>query len=72
MSLVQLYVPTEVSRAIVYEIGQLNMIQFRDLNSKVNEFQRSFVKELRRLDEIERQYNFFKKELDQRNISVKT
>mmetsp|Transcript_5803 Transcript_5803/g.5748 ORF Transcript_5803/g.5748 Transcript_5803/m.5748 type:complete len:809 (-) Transcript_5803:119-2545(-) len=72
MSLVQLYVPTEVSRAIVYEIGQLNMIQFRDLNSKVNEFQRSFVKELRRLDEIERQYNFFKKELDQRNIRVKT
>lgn len=72
MSLVQLYVPTEVSRAIVYEIGQLNMIQFRDLNSKVNEFQRSFVKELRRLDEIERQYNFFKKELGQRNISVKT
>lgn len=72
MSLVQLYVPTEVSRAIVYEIGQLNMIQFRDLNSKVNEFQRSFVKELRRLDEIERQYNFFKKELTQRDIPVKT
>lgn len=72
MSLVQLYVPTEVSRAIVYEVGKLNLIQFRDLNYKVNEFQRSFVKELRRLDEIERQYNFFKKELDQRNIPVKT
>ncbi|KAK7681031.1 hypothetical protein QCA50_015868 [Cerrena zonata] len=34
MSLVQLYVPAEVSRDIIYEIGQLNLIQFRDLNSK--------------------------------------
>lgn len=71
MSLVQLYVPTEVSREIVYEIGQLNLIQFRDLNSKVNEFQRSFVKELRKLDNIERQFHFFKSQLDKRSIDIK-
>ncbi|KAK6199388.1 V0 domain of vacuolar H+ATPase [Scheffersomyces amazonensis] len=72
MSLVQLYAPTEVSRDIIYRIGQLNLIQFRDLNSKVNEFQRSFVKELRRLDNVERQFRFLKHELDQREIPVKT
>lgn len=70
MSLVQLYVPTEVSRDIIYEIGQLNLIQFRDLNSKVSEFQRAFVKELRRLDNIDRQYTYFKKELDARSIAI--
>lgn len=72
MSLVQLYVPTEVSREIVYEIGQLNLIQFRDLNAKVNEFQRSFVKELRKLDNIERQFTFFKNELNKRSIDIKS
>lgn len=71
MSLVQLYVPTEVSRDIIYELGQLNLIQFRDLNSKVSEFQRSFVLELRKLDNIERQFTFFKNELDKREIPVK-
>lgn len=72
MSLVQLYVPSEVSRDIIYEIGQLNLIQFRDLNSKVSEFQRSFVQELRKLDNIERQFTFFKNELDARNIIAKS
>lgn len=71
MSLVQLYVPTEVSRDVMHQIGSLSLIQFRDLNSKVNEFQRAFVKELRKLDNIERQYNFFKKELDKKNIEIR-
>ena len=70
MSLVQLYVPTEISREVIYDIGQLNVVQFRDLNAKVSEFQRAFVQELRMLDNIERQYLFFKEELDKKGITV--
>lgn len=71
MSLVQLYVPTEVSRDIIHEIGKLNLVEFRDLNKDVNEFQRAFVQELRKLDNIERQYAYFKTELDKKGIEAK-
>lgn len=71
MSLVQLYVPSEVARDVVHKIGSLDLVQFRDLNKGVNEFQRAFVQELRKLDNIERQYTYFKSELDKRDIVSK-
>lgn len=70
MSLIQLYVPAEISRDVMYQLGKLNLVQFRDLNKKVSEFQRSFVLELRKLDEIERQYTYLKLLLDKQNIDA--
>lgn len=70
MSLVQLYVPAEASRDVIHQIGELNLVEFRDLNLKVSEFQRAFVLELRKLDSIERQYRYLKKELDRREIEA--
>lgn len=71
MSLVQLYVPTEVSRNVIHEIGNLNLVEFRDLNKNVTEFQRAFVQELRKLDNIERQYTYLKSAIDRKGIEVK-
>lgn len=70
MSLVQLYVPAEASRDVIHQIGELNLVEFRDLNSKVSEFQRAFVLDLRKLDNIERQYTYLKNELDKRGIEA--
>lgn len=71
MSLVQLYVPTEVSRDVIHHLGELNLVQFRDLNKNVTDFQRAFVQELRKLDNIERQYTYLKTELDKKGIEAK-
>lgn len=70
MALVEVYVPSEESRHILHEIGRLGLMQFKDLNSGVNEFQRAFVQELRTLDNIERQYTFLKSALDKKGISL--
>lgn len=70
MALVEVYVPSEESRHILHEIGNLGLMQFKDLNSGVNEFQRAFVQELRTLDNIERQYTFLKSALDKKGISL--
>lgn len=72
MSLVEIYVPSEMARHILYEVGKLGLMQFRDLNSGVNEFQRSFVQELRLLDTIERQYTYLKEQLDKKSIEIST
>lgn len=59
MSLVQLYIPTEVAHDTLYELGEMGNLQFKDLNADVSAFQRSFVSQVRRLDEMDRRLRFF-------------
>jgi V-type H+-transporting ATPase subunit a len=64
MSLVQLFVPTEVAHDTVAELGELGNVQFKDLNPDVNPFQRSFVGEIRRVDEMARRVRFFASQIE--------
>ena len=70
MSLLQFYIPQEISRDIVYTLGELGLVQFRDLNSKVRSFQRTFVNDIRRLDNVQRQYRYFYKLLKKHGIPL--
>ena len=38
MSLVQLFVPTEVAHDTVHELGELGDVQFKDVRSSVSDF----------------------------------
>lgn len=58
MSLLQLYIPSELGHASISELGRLGLLQFRDLNPQVNLFRRSYAGNLKRLDEMERRLVF--------------
>ncbi|CAG7846815.1 V-type proton ATPase subunit a Short=V-ATPase a subunit; AltName: Full=Vacuolar ATPase 98 kDa subunit; AltName: Full=Vacuolar proton pump a subunit; AltName: Full=Vacuolar proton translocating ATPase subunit a [Serendipita indica DSM 11827] len=75
MSLIQLYVHTEVAHDTVAELAALGDVQFKDawprrqLNPDVNNFQRSFVGEVRRIDEMARRIRFFSSQLSKANAN---
>lgn len=58
MTLVQFYVTIELARDVVYTLGRSGTVHFRDLNSKLTPFQRTFVSELRSNEVTEVQFGF--------------
>lgn len=59
MSLCQMFIQSESAYDSINELGELGLVQFRDLNPNVNAFQRKFVNELRRCDEMETKLSKF-------------
>lgn len=68
MSLIQLYIPTESAQSVVNELGELGIVQLRDLNSSVSAFQRTFTTEIRRFDEMERKTRFLAAECEKEDL----
>ena len=48
----------------------MGSVQFRDLNPDTNAFQRKFVNEVRRCDEMERKLRFLEKEIKKDDIPM--
>uniref|UniRef100_A0A8C1XGE5 V-type proton ATPase subunit a n=1 Tax=Cyprinus carpio TaxID=7962 RepID=A0A8C1XGE5_CYPCA len=59
MTLAQLFLQSESAYCCVSELGEIGMVQFRDLNPDVNVFQRKFVNEVRRCEEMDRKLSEF-------------
>ncbi|TPX51304.1 hypothetical protein SeMB42_g01972 [Synchytrium endobioticum] len=71
MSLIQLYIPLEIAQPTVAELGEVGLVEFRDLNPDVNAFQRAFVNEIRRLDEMERKLRFLQAQLEKASLPIR-
>lgn len=58
MRFCQIIVQKDAAFACVSELGKHPYVQFKDLNEETNQFQRMFVRDIRRFDEMERKIRF--------------
>ncbi|XP_034375016.1 V-type proton ATPase 116 kDa subunit a 4 [Arvicanthis niloticus] len=63
MCLSQVFLQVEAAYCCVAELGELGLVQFKDLNANVNSFQRKFVNEVRRCESLERILRFLEDEM---------
>ncbi|GMR40010.1 hypothetical protein PMAYCL1PPCAC_10205, partial [Pristionchus mayeri] len=68
--LAQLFLQSEAAYTCVAELGELGLVQFRDLNPDTSSFQRKFVSEVRRCDEMERKLRFLEREIKKDQIHM--
>jgi len=70
MARCQLFIQPESAYSSVSILGEAGVAQFRDLNTDVNSFQKKFVGEVRRCEEMERKLRFIAGELKKDGIGV--
>uniref|UniRef100_A0A1I7SYE9 V-type proton ATPase subunit a n=1 Tax=Caenorhabditis tropicalis TaxID=1561998 RepID=A0A1I7SYE9_9PELO len=70
MKLCQIFFQSESAYQCVAELGELGMAQFIDLNEEQNSYQRKFVNEVRRCEEMERKLNFVEEEITKDEVAI--
>uniref|UniRef100_A0A453YNN5 V-type proton ATPase subunit a n=1 Tax=Anopheles funestus TaxID=62324 RepID=A0A453YNN5_ANOFN len=70
MALCQMFIQPEAAYTSVSELGETGAVQFRDLNADVNAFQRKFVSEVRRCDEMERKLRYVEGEVKKDSVQI--
>ncbi|KAJ8450917.1 hypothetical protein Cgig2_032542 [Carnegiea gigantea] len=72
MQLVQLIIPLESSHLTVSYLGDLGLIQFKDLNSEKSPFQRTYASQIKKCGEMARRLRYFKEQMVNAGVSPPT
>ncbi|XP_048467726.1 V-type proton ATPase 116 kDa subunit a 2-like [Rhincodon typus] len=70
MCLAQLFLQAASAYDCVSELGEAGLVEFRDLNPNVTTFQRKFVSEMRRCEEMEKTLGYLLQEIKKADISL--
>ncbi|KAL2332065.1 hypothetical protein Fmac_019646 [Flemingia macrophylla] len=68
MTFVQLIIPAESAHRAISYLGELGLLQFRDLNDDKSPFQRTFVNQVKRCAEMSRKLRFFKDQISKAGL----
>ncbi|KAF5443885.1 hypothetical protein F2P56_036407 [Juglans regia] len=63
MQLVQLIVPTESAHLTVSYLGDVGLLQFKDLNVEKSPFQRTYAAQIKKCGEMARKLRYFKEQM---------
>ncbi|XP_069789580.1 V-type proton ATPase 116 kDa subunit a 2-like isoform X3 [Narcine bancroftii] len=70
MCLAQLFLQAASAYDCISELGETGVVEFRDLNPHVTTFQRKFVTEMRRCEEMEKTLGYLLQEIKRADISL--
>ncbi|KAM7470815.1 hypothetical protein LguiA_008998 [Lonicera macranthoides] len=69
MHLVQLIIPIEAAHLTAAYLGDLGLIQFKDLNADKSPFQRTYATQIKRSGEMARKLRFFREQISKAGLS---
>ncbi|KAK9126838.1 hypothetical protein Scep_015684 [Stephania cephalantha] len=69
MTFVQLIIPVESAHRAVSYLGDLGLLQFKDLNNDKSPFQRTFVSQVKRCAEMTRKLRFLKDQISKAGLA---
>ncbi|XP_071733675.1 V-type proton ATPase subunit a3-like [Rutidosis leptorrhynchoides] len=68
MHLVQVIIPIESARLTVSYLGDIGLIQFKDLNAEKSPFQRTYASQIKRCAELGRKLRFFRDQMSKADV----
>lgn len=72
MQLIQLIIPTDAAHETIAELGDLGLLQFKDLNPDREAFARTYASQVKRCNEMARRLRFFHEQVTGASIPLQS